>query len=94
LRALVDKVTLNPVTDMKMTAAKLTLRLADGSEVGHDTPLALGNPGNPMDWDDMKGKFMPLAEPVLGDKADALYDLLRGFGDGERMDAMREIVAR
>lgn len=94
LRALVDKVTLNPVPDMKMTAAKLTLRLADGTEVSHNTPLALGNPGNPMDWDDMAGKFMPLAEPVLGDKAQELYDLLCGFGDGERMEAMREIVAR
>lgn len=94
LRALVDKVTLNPVPDMKMTAAKLTLRLADGSEVGQDTPLALGNPGNPMDWDDMKGKFMPLAEPVLGDRSEELYALLQGFGDGERMAAIRDIVAR
>ena len=94
LRALVGKVTLNPVSDMKMTAAKLTLLMADGTELGHDTPLALGNPGNPMDWDDMAGKFMPLAEPVLGDQAEALYDLLRGFGDGERMDSVREIVGR
>ncbi len=94
IRALVDRVTLNPAPDMKMTAAKLTLRLADGTEVGHDTPLALGNPGNPMDWNDVAGKFMPLAEPVLGDRAQPLYDLLRGFGDGERMDEMREIVAR
>jgi hypothetical protein len=31
---------------------------------------------------------------VLGNKAATLYELLRGFGDGERMDAMREIVAR
>ena len=95
LRALVDKVSLNPVEDMKMTAARLTLKLADGSEIGHDTPLALGNPGNPMSWDDTAGKFMPLAEPALGTKkAESLYDLLRGFGDGERMAAMREIVAR
>lgn len=94
LRTLIDKVTLNPVPGMKMTAAKLTLRLADGTEIGHDTPLALGNPGNPMNWDDMRGKFMPLAEPVLGDKAQTLYDLLCGFGDGERMKELREIVAR
>ena len=94
LRALVDKVTLNPVPDMKMTAAKLTLRLADGSELGHDTPLALGNPGNPMNWEDMKDKFMPLVEPVLGDEAEPLYDLLRRFGDGERMEKIQKIVAR
>ena len=94
LRALVDKVTLNPVPDMKMTAAKLTLRLADGSELGHDTPLALGNPGNPMNWEDMKDKFMPLVEPVLGDEAESLYDLLRRFGDGERMEKIQKIVAR
>jgi hypothetical protein len=79
---------------MKMTAAKLTLRLADGSELGHDTPLALGNPGNPMNWEDMKDKFMPLVEPVLGDEAEPLYDLLRRFGDGERMEKIQKIVAR
>ena len=94
IRTLVDKVTLNPIPDMKMTAAKLTLHLDDGSEIEHDTPLALGNPGNPMHWEDMRGKFMPLAEPVLGNQAEALYELLRGFGDGERMDTIREIIAR
>ena len=94
LRSLVDKVTLTPVPDMTMTAAKLTLRLADGTVLDRDTPLALGNPGNPMDWDDMAAKFMPLAEPVLGGQAQTLYDLLRGFGDGEQMVKMREIVAR
>ncbi len=94
VRSLLDKVTLTPAPDMHMTAAKLRLRLTDGTEIDQETPLALGNPGNPMDWDDMAGKFMPLAEPVIGDDAQALYDLLRGFGDDDRMDSIREIVGQ
>lgn len=92
IRSLLDKVTLTPAADMHMTAAKVRLSLADGTVIDQDTPLALGNPGNPMDWDDMRGKFTPLAEAVLGDKTEALYELLRGFGDGERMETFQEIV--
>ncbi len=93
IRRLLDKVVLTPAPDMHMTAANFSLRFADGTELGHETKLALGNPGNPMSWDDMHGKFFPLAEPVLGDKTESLYDLLRGFGDDDRMAAIREIVA-
>lgn len=94
VRSLLDKVTLTPAPDMHMTAAKVRLSLADGTVIDQDTPLALGNPGNPMDWDDMRGKFTPLAEPVLGDKTEALYELLSGFGDGERMATFQEIVGQ
>lgn len=93
IRSLLDKVTLTPAPDMHMTAANFSLRLADGTVLDHETKLALGNPGNPMGWDDMKGKFMPLAEPVLGDNAESLYELLRGFGDDDRMDAIRQILS-
>lgn len=92
VRSLLDKVTLTPAPDMHMTAAKVRLSLTDGTVIDQDTPLALGNPGNPMDWNDMRGKFTPLAEPVLGDQTEALYDLLRSFGDGENMKAIRGIV--
>jgi 2-methylcitrate dehydratase PrpD len=94
VRSLLDKVTLTPAPDMHMTAAKVRLSLADGTVIDQETPLALGNPGNPMDWDDIRGKFTPLAEPVLGEKAETLYELLRNFGDDEHMTAIRKIVAR
>ena len=42
-----------------------------------EVPLALGNPGNPMDWQDMELKFMALAEPVMGAEARDLLDTLR-----------------
>jgi 2-methylcitrate dehydratase PrpD len=93
IRSLLDKVVLTPAPDMHMTAANFSLRFADGTELDHETKLALGNPGNPMSWEDMRDKFFPLAEPVLGEKTEALYDLLRGFGDDDRMAAIRELVA-
>ena len=37
---------------------------------------------------------MPLVEPVLGGETESLYDLLRRFGDGERMERIQKIVAR
>lgn len=92
LRDLLGKVSLTADPDMHMTAATMRLRLADGTELTHETELALGNPGNPMNWDDMHTKFMPLAEPELGDRAQRLYALLRGFGDGEDMEEIRGIV--
>ncbi len=94
LRDTLSRVTLTPAPGRIMTSARITLTFADGESLDAETELARGNPGNPMDWDDMRAKFMPLVTPVLGARADALYDLLRGFGDDDTMDAIREIVAR
>ena len=51
---------------MAQTAAQIVVELTDGSRLDADIPLALGNPDNPMSWDDMWRKFEPLVEPTLG----------------------------
>jgi 2-methylcitrate dehydratase PrpD len=80
LRALTGKVTLEPDAAMAETAARMRIEFADGPSVEHHVPLARGNPGNPLSWDDLRGKFMPLAEPVLGaGRAAALFETLRTF---------------
>jgi 2-methylcitrate dehydratase PrpD len=52
--------------------------------------MALGNPGNPMSWADMRVKFDALVAPVLGERdCAALFDLLRGFDTGAAKEFMR-----
>jgi 2-methylcitrate dehydratase PrpD len=63
---MVRKVELVPSPEMALTAATLELLMQDGSTRQAHTPLALGNPGRPMSWDDMRVKFVSLTEPVLG----------------------------
>ncbi len=66
VRDLLPRVTLNMVPEMAKTAASMTVQLADGTRLAAETPLALGNPGNPMQWADMEQKFLGLVEPILG----------------------------
>ena len=48
-----------------------------------------GNPGNPMGWDDLRAKFMPLVEPKLGEATAAeLFACLRDF---ERPGALADL---
>jgi 2-methylcitrate dehydratase PrpD len=94
LRDTLARVTLTPDPDRHMTSARIRLTFVDGASLDAETALARGNPGNPMDWDDMRAKFMPLVAPVLDERGDALYGLLRNFGDGDDMGAIRDIVAR
>jgi 2-methylcitrate dehydratase PrpD len=67
MQALVRKVQLVPTPEMALTAATLELQLRDGTKRQAHTPLALGNPGRPMGWDDMRGKFVSLTQPALGE---------------------------
>ena len=93
LRETLRLVTLSPAPGRVMTSARMRMTFADGEVLDTETALARGNPDNPMSWDDMRAKFMPLVEPVLGDRAGELYDLLRNFGDGESMDTVAELMA-
>ncbi|MEX2615542.1 MAG: MmgE/PrpD family protein [Alphaproteobacteria bacterium] len=93
LRETLRLVTLSPAPGRVLTSANMRMTFADGEVLDAETALARGNPDNPMTWDDMRAKFMPLVEPVLGDRAGELYDMLRNFGDGESMDSIAELMA-
>ena len=91
LRDLISRVSLKIVPEMEKTAAAMTVTLADGGTFEADTPLALGNPGNPMKWDDMERKFQDLTEPVLGEDAAKVFASLCRFsspGDLETVFAL------
>ncbi len=87
LRELVSKVTLKIAPDMEKTAASMTVALSDGRTISTETPLALGNPGNPMQWSDLEAKFTGLTEPIIGKPAaSAVFSNLRTFGNGGELD--------
>ena len=92
LRETLRLVTLSPAPDRVMTSAKMRMTFADGEVLDTETALARGNPDNPMTWDDMRAKFMPLVEPVLGERSEELYDMLRNFGDGDTMDSIATLM--
>jgi 2-methylcitrate dehydratase PrpD len=69
------KLTADP--SLRETAARVTVAMKDGTERTAETAFALGNPENPMQWPDMKAKFIALTQLRLGQRAEALFEHLR-----------------
>lgn len=86
LRALTAKVVLQPDAGIAETAARMVIAFADGAQAEATVALARGNPDNPMSWDDLRAKFMPLTEPVLG--AQCAVDLFGALREFERHGAL------
>ena len=98
LRELTANVALVADAAMAETAARLAIEFADGGHHEIVVPLARGNPGNPMHWDDLQAKFDALVAPLAGrDVADALCREVRRFeqpGSLERIRTLIETVER
>jgi len=94
IRDLIQRFEPRPTDEMAQTAARIVVELTDGSRLDADVPLALGNPGNPMSWDDMWRKFEPLVVPSLGDRTRELFDLLYNFDSPGSLDRFCEMVGR
>jgi 2-methylcitrate dehydratase PrpD len=80
--------------EMGLASARLVVDFADGRHEAAHVPVAKGHPANPMDWDDMHGKFDALVAPRLGARADTLFGLLREFGRGDVLAEIRAMLAR
>lgn len=90
-RAITDlaaKVAVVPEQDMAASAARLDVLLADGRKLRADVPVSLGNPENPMSWDDLHEKFMALVDPVAGERAQRIFAAARAFGSGPRAEGL------
>ena len=83
------------VTDESLTttAASMTVSFEDGSDLTVDTPLARGNPGNPIGWDGMERKFMSLVEPVYGAQSETMFKLAREAGEGDGLTQIASMLA-
>jgi 2-methylcitrate dehydratase PrpD len=93
LRDLLKRVTLNSIPDREKTAASIVVTLSNGTRIATDTTLALGNPGNPMQWRDLEAKFMGLAEPVAGGAAsETMFCNLQNCGKGGDPNTAFDII--
>ena len=93
VREMMAKVELANDDSIATTAASMTVTFADGSELTADTPLALGNPGNPLGWEGMRRKFMSLVEPVYGPQSEALFELAQTAGDGNSLQQIAVMLS-
>lgn len=83
LQNLVSRTTLVAEEGRDSRSARVEVRFADGGSAEIETAMALGNPDNPMSWDDMRVKFDALVAPVLGEAdGNELFEALRGFDTG------------
>src|SRR5690606_81288 len=90
IRRLLGLMKLVPDDSMPLTGSKLIVTTTAGDRLESRTSLALGNPGNPMRWEDLDRKFLSLVEPVLGDRAKTLLELLRHL---DRQNDLTRVVA-
>ena len=94
VRRLTQIVKIKPSTVMPQTAAELKVKVKNGKTFVENVPLALGNPGNPMLWDDIGSKFSGLVEPVLGTGTSQLYCLLRNFEEPGNLKEVVRLITR
>lgn len=92
--ATAEKIGVAVSPEMGFASSRLTLDFADGRTETKHVPVAKGHPGNPMNWDDMHGKFAALTEPCLDARTKTLFDLARNFGRGGTVPEMRSILSR
>lgn len=76
---LAEKVKLVIDNDMPKVAARLVIKYDSGESAEKRIDFALGNPENPMSFDDIQAKFIGLTEPVLGEKSLELFNDLANF---------------
>jgi 2-methylcitrate dehydratase PrpD len=93
LRDILQRVELDVQPGMELTTGFMEVFLADGRNLRAETPWALGNPDNPMSWDDMRVKFQSLVTPVLGSSWTDLFETLRAFDQPGNLARMISLVS-
>lgn len=93
LRAVAARVELKEDPSQTQTSAALVVTFADGETIGATTPLACGNPGNPLSWRQMEQKFEGLVRPVAGDDAEQILEIVRSFGRPGSLDEMSRLIS-
>lgn len=79
LLSLTEKVEIVTNDDLDYAAARLEIKTSSGREFVADIPASLGNPENPMSWDDLREKFLVLVAPVAGSDGSMLFSALQDF---------------
>lgn len=79
VRQLAENVVVVPRPDLAPTASAMDVFLDDNEQLHARTEVSLGNPENPMTWDDLRDKFIALAEPAIGSRAAPLFETIQNF---------------
>lgn len=91
LKSLSDKVEIVTQADLNYAAARLEIKMANGRELSADIPASLGNPENPMSWDDVRAKFLALVAPT-NTHGSVLFDTLRDFDRPGQFARVRDML--
>jgi 2-methylcitrate dehydratase PrpD len=89
IRQIVNCVELKADTSLRETAAHISLTSENGDQRDAEVEFALGNPENPMQWSDMRAKFIALTESRLDSLAEPLFAYLR---TNERTSHLAELA--
>lgn len=80
LQALASRVALQPDETATRSSARIRVQPRQGPALEQTVASCYGSVDHPMHWDDLRIKFLDLARPVLGGRAQALADELARFG--------------
>lgn len=80
LQALAARVALQPDETATRSSARIQVQPRQGPALAHAVGSCYGSVDHPMRWDDLRAKFLELALPALGSRAEALADELARFG--------------
>lgn len=87
-----DKVEIVTSDALSFAAARLEIKTTSGSDFTANIASSLGNPENPMSWDDLREKFLVLATPVTGSASSELFDALRSFDQPGQFARVRGLL--
>ncbi|WP_059414322.1 MmgE/PrpD family protein [Cupriavidus basilensis] len=94
VQALSQRVALVPDPAATRSSARLELHAASGRTLEHAVTAGYGSVAWPMRWNDLRAKFLDLAEPVLGAHAASLADAVAGFGRASSLDAITSLIGQ
>jgi 2-methylcitrate dehydratase PrpD len=93
IRSLVNAVDLVADSTIDKTAATVEVIFSNGEKDRCHVPLARGNPGRPMSWDDMKRKFSSLVQPILLEGDENIFDRFKEFDHLADLTEIRQKLA-
>jgi len=98
VRHLMKNVKVSPCTELerhypKYWPGRVAVKLIDGQSYSEEVIIPKGEIGNPMSAEEVEGKFLSLATPVLGnDKAHSVVKEVRSLESSESLEPLIEML--
>ena len=89
-RALMERVTIHPVNELRRPESRVVLTLKSGEQLAESVNVSHGSPGDPLSDDEILGKFHECAEALLPEaQRKQVIDLCRRL---DSLDTVRELT--